>query len=441
MEYDDWQIKILKQEGDILVNTGRQVGKTTAFSHKIANFMINNPNSKIIVVSLTEDQAKLIIVMVLTYLEKNFKSKIIRKGKSKVTTSRIFLNNKSSVISRPVGNTGDAVRGFTGDVLYIDEAAGMPEMMWKAAMPTLMTTGGQIWMSSTPRGKFIANSNEKNFFFKCWENHEDKWQVSNISSEEVIKTRRISGDWTNQKQDKAITFLNNQKSILSKMEYDQEYMGEFLDDNRQWFDDDLIRSCMTIPRPNTIPKNKDLYLGVDIARMGEDESTFQIIDLSGDKLFHIENQITKKTTLSQTTHHIEELNRLYDFSKIFIDDEGIGIGVLDFLLENDDTKQITIGINNSKQIIDKDGRTKKLQKTLLYSNLKMLMETGKIKLLDDPNVFQSLKSVQYAYTNDSLGVRHLKIFGNYTHIAEGLVRAAWCVKYKDLNLRVYSIPI
>jgi len=119
----------------------------------------------------------------------------------------------------------------------------------------------------------------------------------------------------------------------------------------------------------------------------------------------------------------------------------LGIGVLDFLLDNDDTKSVTLGINNSKQVIDKDGRTKKLQKTLLYSNLKRLMELGKIHLLDDPGVFQSLKSVQYAYSNDSLGVRHLKIFGNYTHIAEGLVRAAWAIKYKDLNPSVYSIKI
>ena len=122
-KYDKWQQEILEAKGDLLANTGRQVGKTTVFSHKIANFMLTNPNAKIIVVSLTEDQAKLIIVMVLTYLEQKAKIEIVRKGKTKVTTSRIHLRNGASVISRPVGNTGDAVRGFTGDVLYIDEAS------------------------------------------------------------------------------------------------------------------------------------------------------------------------------------------------------------------------------------------------------------------------------------------------------------------------------
>lgn len=439
MEYDPWQQEILDAKGDIVANTGRQVGKTMTFSHKIAMYLLNNPKHNIIVVSLTLDQAQLIITMILDYLQKHHKNQIA-KGKLKPTQSRVALKNKAKVISRPVGTTGDAVRGFTGDVLYIDEASGMPEMMWKAAMPTLATTGGQIWMSSTPRGKFVGSTSEKNFFFKCWENLEDEWQVFTTNTEEVYKNRKVTDIWTQEKYDKSNVFIKKQKRILSDMEYRQEYLGEFLDDMRQWFDDDLIRSCMTEERPNRITKG-ETYLGVDIARMGDDESSFEIIDYKGDNLFHVENQITTKTTLSQTTRHIESLHQLYDFSKIFIDDEGIGVGVLDFLLENDDTKNHTIGINNSKQVISSDGRTKKLQKTLLYSNLKMLMETGKLHLLKDDNVFQSLKSVQYAYSNDSLGTRHLKIFGNYTHIAEGLVRAAWCVKYKHLNLSVYSINI
>ena len=441
MKYDPWQTEILKEDGDILANTGRQVGKTTIFAHKIGDHLINNSKHQVIVVSLTEDQAQLIIVMILDYLEKNHK-KQIQKGKNKPTKSRIWLTNGAHVISRPVGNTGDAVRGFTGNVLYIDEASGMPEMMWKAAMPTLMTTGGQIWMSSTPRGKFINNSSEKNFFYKNWENFEGRWKVHNIDSEKVIHEREITEEWTQEKRDKAIKFLENQKALLSDMEYRQEYMGEFLDDNRQWFEDELIISCMTEKRPNTIAKNRTYFLGVDVARMGEDESTFEIFELRNNgHLYQVENQITKKTTLPQTFEHIKQLNRLYDFSKIFIDSLGIGVGVFDWLMFDDETKYITEAIDNSEQILDKDGKTRKLKKTLKYSHFKMLMETGKLHLLDEDKIFQSFKSVQFAYTNDSLGTRHLKIFGNYTHIAEGLTNAGWGEKSKHLNLSIYSIKV
>lgn len=441
IHYDPWQQQILEARGDLLANTGRQVGKTTVFSHKIAKHLLENPKHQVIVVSLTEDQAQLIIIMILDYLEKNHR-KEIQKGKNKPTKGRIWLNNGAHVISRPVGNTGDAVRGFTGDVLYIDEASGMPELMWKAAMPTLMTTGGQIWMSSTPRGKFIGGRSEKNFFFKCWENVEDRWQVFDIDSEKVIKERPITKEWTQIKRDKAIKFLENQKAILSEMEYCQEYLGQFLDDNRQWFEDELIISCQTEERKDTIDKNAIYFLGIDVARMGEDESTFQIFELrNNEHLYHIESQITKKTTLPQTYEHIKQLNRLYDFSNIFIDSAGIGVGVFDWLMWDDETKNITEAIDNSKQIMDKDGKTRKLQKTLKYSHFKMMMETGKLHLLKDSNIFQSFKSVQYAYDNDSLGTRHLKIFGNYTHIAEGATNAGWGEKCKHLNLSVYSIRV
>ena len=225
------------------------------------------------------------------------------------------------------------------------------------------------------------------------------------------------------------------------MEYNQEYMAKFLDDMRQWFEDETIISAMTEQRPNKITKDSTYFLGVDVARMGEDESTFQIFELRKDKLYQVESQITTKTTLPQTFHHIKELHLLYDFARIFIDSAGIGVGVFDWLMYDDDTKQITEAIDNSKQVMSADGRTRKLQKTLKYSHTKMLMETGRLHLLDDPKIFQSFKSVQYAYTNDNLGTRHLKIFGNYTHIAEGTTNAVWGEKTKHLNLQVYSIKV
>ena len=440
IDLDDWQKTAVNHEGNLLLATGRQVGKTFTMAYKCGEYMRSHPNSQIIIASLTEDQAKLIIVMILDYLQKHCKTEIAR-GKNKPTLTKITLKNKATALARPVGNTGDAVRGFTGNVLYIDEASGMPELLWKSALPTLATTSGQIWMSSTPRGKFVANTSKKNFFFKAWENTEDIWQVFNTNTEEVYRTGEINEDWTENKRDKALNFLDNQKRILSEMEYNQEYMGMFLDDMRQWFEDELIRSCMTEERPDLIKKDATYFLGVDVARLGNDESTFEIFELRDDHLYQVENQITKKTTLPQTFKHIKGLHRLYDFSKVFIDSGGIGVGVFDWLMHDDDTKGVTEAIDNSKQVMSKDGKTRKMQKTLKYSNFKMMMETGKIHLLTDSKIFQSLKSVQFAYTNDDLGNRHLKIFGNYTHIAEGTTNASWGIKYKHLNLEVHSIKV
>jgi len=430
MQFDPWQQEVLKYNGDLLLNTGRQVGKTTVFSIKAAEYMVDHPKARIVVVSLTEDQAKLIIVMILDYLEKHHKMRIVTKGAHKKTSKRIWLKNGANVISRPVGNTGDAVRGFTGDVLIVDEASRMPEMMWKAAKPTLLTTGGQIWMCSTPFGK-------QGYFYECWENKADRWKVFHVNSVDVMKERKITGEWTQELKNKQLEFLEQEKQDMTALEFGQEYLGEFADDLRQWFDDELIMKCMT----NQKTEDGNTYLGVDVARMGEDESSFEVIRMNGNKLYHILNEVTTKTLLSDTTKRILALQRVYSFSRIFIDDEGIGVGVLDHLLDYDETKRVVQGIKNSKQIIDKDKKTTKLQKTLLYTNLRMLMENGQISLLNNEKVFQSLKSVQYEYTSDAKGTPMLKIFGKDTHVAEGLVRAAWCWKSKGLNPWFDSIKL
>jgi hypothetical protein len=228
---------------------------------------------------------------------------------------------------------------------------------------------------------------------------------------------------------------------MTKKQYQQEFMGEFVDDLMQWFPDELIIKCMKGKRPGSITKGDGFYLGVDLARMGEDASTFAVGKLTQAKrIIQVEHQLTQRTYLSQSTKHIIELDKLYNFDKIFLDDEGIGVGVYDHLLDTEQTRRKIVPINNSQRILDREETQRtRLLKEDLYNNLLRLMEMGEIELLDDPEIFQSLKSVQYEYTSDTRGRSHLKIFGNWTHTAEALIRMAWCVKYKPLNIWIKSI--
>ena len=218
LHLDSWQQDILKAKGHVLLCTGRQVGKTTIFSIKAAQHMINNPKSRIIVVSLTEDQAQLIIMMILTHIE-SIDKKWLKKPHGKMQTkNKIVLTNGSQVISRPVGVTGNAVRGFTGDILIIDEASRMQESVFTAAKPTLLTTGGKIWMCSTPFGK-------QGYFWNCFTNKHKRFEVFHISSEEVIHERPITESWTEERRKEGIEMLNYEKKDMGTLQYSQEYLG------------------------------------------------------------------------------------------------------------------------------------------------------------------------------------------------------------------------
>ena len=65
---DPWQEEVMDYRGDFLLCTGRRVGKTYIMARKAVDRMINEPKTKVLMFSLTEEQAMLIMVMAKQYL-------------------------------------------------------------------------------------------------------------------------------------------------------------------------------------------------------------------------------------------------------------------------------------------------------------------------------------------------------------------------------------
>jgi len=407
LKLDTWQEEVLKTKGNLCLCSGRQVGKSTIISIKAGEYAISHVKKTILIIASVERQALLLFEKVLSYIHDNHKP-FIKRGKDKPTKHTLRLTNGSVIHCLPTGLSGYGIRGYTIDQLYADEAHFIPEDVWTAVTPMLATTGGDIILLSTPHGR-------TGYFYRCFS--DPSFTSFHVSSEDCDRIPK--------------GFLNLEKERMTKLQYSQEYLGEFIDELQQFFPDKLIAKCMTMQRRSIIAKDRRYYLGVDIARMGDDESTFEIIDkIDANTYEHIESIITTKTLTTMTTREILRLNKEYEFKKIYIDDGGIGVGVFDQLLEEDETRRKTVAINNASRALDRDDkRHKKLLKEDLYNNLLRMMEQGKLRLLDDPEIFQSLKSVQYEYTD-----RGLRIFGNYTHITEGLIRAAFCAKDKSLKM-------
>ena len=425
LELDEWQKTVLETKGNIALRSGRQVGKSTVISVLAGEYASTHPKTQILVIASVERQAYELFSKILSYMQDNHK-KLLKKGKQYQTKSKLELLNGTKILCLPTGLTGHGIRGYTIDLLIADEAAFIPRAVWDSVTPMIATRvdkGARMVLLSTPFGR-------DNYFYDCFS--DDTFTKFHVSSEEC---ERIPKD-----------FLESEKKRKSKLAYSQEYLGEFADGQMQWFTDKLIRSCQVLQRPiGKIIDARNYYLGTDIARMGDDHTTFEVMEERDGILYHVEHLVTTKTKLNETFDEIINLNKKYDFEKIFIDNEGIGIGVYDFLMVEDDCKAKTFGINNSLMV--KQGLEMKRIKYLkedLYTNLLSLMRRGVIKLLDDDDIFFSLRSVQFDYTTDERGRSHLSIFSrqhNDSDIAEGLIRAALGEKYKDLNISVYSIKV
>jgi hypothetical protein len=425
LKLDKWQEKVLKTEGNVCLMSGRQVGKSTIWSVDAAEWAVNNKNKVVLMIASVERQAFLLFEKTLNHLLDNYKG-LIRTGKDRPTKSMVKLKNGTRILCLPTGLDGHGIRGLTVDRLYGDEAAFIPDEVWTAVTPMLAMTGAVQRLSSTPHGA-------QGYFYECFLDKEN-FKVFQKTTEEVVQEREFSDTWTEAQKKSAISHIRKEEARMSKLQFAQEYMGRPIHSLMQVFPDELIKKCMTLKRRNSILQNRKYYLGVDIARMGDDESTFEIFDRTNPKrIEQVENQITKKTLTTETTRQIISLNGRYNFKQIFVDDGGMGVGVFDQLLDTPSTRRKTVAINNASRPLTRDEKKKKRAlKEDVVNNMLALMERGELKLLDDENIFQSLKSMQFEIVNG-----RVKYFGNYTHIADGLVRAAWCVKDKTLNIYKY----
>ena len=412
---DPWQKKVLAEKGDICLCTGRQVGKSQIIGIKAAEHALNNPNHVVIIGAALARQASHIFWMVKDYIHENYP----RQVKGRPTLAFMELKNGSQIRCLPIGDDGLGIRGFTANVLIIDEAAFVNPKAWSGIRPVLATTKGQLILLSTPFGT-------EGYFAECYKNK--RFYRDHISSEDCPRITK--------------EFLAEEKRTMTKLQYQQEYLGLFVGGIQRFFPDDLIDEICTIrDKEPSYYERADKFQGVDIARMGGDETVLVSLNRYDGRLTQFDIEIPEGQKLTDTARLIIHKDKQLNHKRIYIDDGGMGVGVYDMLFEDEQTKRKVIAINNASRDFERDSsgkeikiRKKPLLKEDLYNNLKNLMENKLIKLYNNHEIRQSLRSIQY---ENKEGI--LKIYGNYTHIVEALIRAAWCMKDKSLNIWFKSI--
>lgn len=418
LSLDQWQKDYISCDTNSFLLCSRQSGKTAAASIKFGQRAALKPNQIIMMVAFTEKQAYNLFFKTLMYLEAVY-PKMICKGNKKPTKHEINLKNGSKIMCYAAGLTGDGLRTFTLTSLVIDEAAPMAREIFIACSPMLSVTGGTMDLLSTPKGSL-------GYFYECSDqcpNVKKGWTRFYVSAEDCPRHSK--------------EFLESEKISMSESEYAQEYLAIFLKDVRRVFTTEWLKKVCHLKRPDRTRKERDYYLGVDIARMGRDSSTFEVLErLEDGTLQQVENIVTKKTLTTDTEDRILQMEDQYDFRKIYIDAGAgsLGVGIFDHLLRQDETKTKVVAINNRARPMDRDGKSKtKLLKEDLYNNLVALGNRNMLHLLDDEDLIESLRNVQFEFVIRKGRPTSVRFFGDESHIAEGLTRAAWCSKEKNLK--------
>jgi len=436
LQLDEWQKDFIASPDDKILVSGRQTGKSEAMAYDAAQFALTHGNSTTLIISRTERQAQELLIKALNFLHEINKN-AIAKGKDRPTQSRVNLKNGAQLLSLPTGIAGEGIRYLTIHKLLADEAQLIPDDVFTAVTPMLLTTGGKISLSGTPQGK-------RGFFWKAYENSLSQWKVFQVNSEQVVAERPISDTWQQWRKDAALNHLAREKARMSIKQYAQEYLGMFVEDLNQFFPDELIKKCCILKRPLPPALKENNFLGVDIGRLGGDETTYEIINRFKENHYrHVESIVKKQQLTTQTEQEILGLNLIWQPIRIGIDagSGSLGVGLYDRFMDNPQTKRIIVAMNNRKISLDRDGKSKqRIFKEDMYDNLLAMMERGEILLLDDNEVETSLKSVQVEFADEDNSVSKVRIFGSYTHIAEGLIRSAYLAKKEKINkLAIYYV--
>ena len=441
---DDWQQDFIDTTGDKILCCGRQVGKSKVASKDAGDWALKNKNKVVLMIAPTERQAFELFSKTLSYLD-TYHSKEVKKGKDRPTKSKITLKNGTKIYCLPTGEYGVGIRGLTVGRLYVDEASRINDLIFTEVVgPMLLTTGGDTVLLSTPHGAVGE-------FYNVWINKDnayDSYTRFSITTEKVVSERPINDSWTTTQREGALKVIEQAKSRLSNKSFAQEYLGEFVEDLFRYFSDDLILKSCTKVRDELVSKRAVYYLGVDIARMGEDTTVYSILRRNENNLFIMVNMIIqKKKDTVYTLNKIYQLNSVYNFKSIGIDagSGSLGVGIYDQLMNNDSTKRKVVAIDNKARFLDRDKTKKKtLVKEDLYDNLRAMMEQGRIQLLNDDYLIECLRGIQYEYVMKDNTPTRLQIYA-IPHVLsdaiESLTRAAIFAQDKALNITLYSIKV
>jgi phage FluMu gp28-like protein len=128
---------------------GRQVGKTTLAAIKALHFALARNGVRILIVSAGLRQSMILFDKILEMSEAALPARLLTSYR---TRTRIRFANGSEIVALPCGRDGSTLRGFTSDMVILDEANFIPRIVIESVVrPTMITRpAARLIMISTP---------------------------------------------------------------------------------------------------------------------------------------------------------------------------------------------------------------------------------------------------------------------------------------------------
>jgi len=376
----DYNIKYVDcQDRFIVYRSGRQVGKTMSTAVKAIHFaffaplMLETVNKEctIVIAAPTQNQSGIMFDRIRSLIMGNdfLKNYVVRNTQTEMTVSFLDNSGVSKIVTRATGEKGTGLRGYSPHCIIADECSFIKTDILRAFLPSGMATHARVWLTSTPFSKsgyfYEASMNSKP------KNPEGLWTEFHVKSTDNPLIQEDP------------TFVEEMKK-LTREEYVQEVEGEFLDIGDQLIPYSLLMEAVNDKQPRGRLKH---YMGVDVARSGRDETVFTIVSVDEDDAVFVEEVFSEtQSNVVQVCGRIGDMVRDYRLETVFIDETGLGGGLIDLAREQDIPAR---GVVFSLQ-----------EKGSMYKNLRLLFENHKITLKKVDKMIYQLSYLKRDYTEN-----------------------------------------
>jgi len=178
----------------------RQFGKTTLTAIKALHFALTHPGAIVLVVSPTARRSGEWIRVLRGFL--------ITLGlplkSDRIHAFSAVLPNASRLIGLP--GTVNSNRGYPAHLLIVDEAAFVPDAVYKVLTPSLAATGGAQWLISSA-------GPESGFFYEQWRDTLLPWRRFRVPAGDCPRISPV--------------FLARERLLLGESAFQQEFLCEF----------------------------------------------------------------------------------------------------------------------------------------------------------------------------------------------------------------------
>lgn len=420
-EYQKRILETLKKNRFNIILSCRQSGKTTIVVCFLLWYVLFHSDKACAVLANKGATARQIVGRIeLAY--QNL-PKFIQQGVTNWNKGSFGLENGSSITS--AATTSDSIRGNSFSLIFLDEAAFIPDRNWTEFSRSVFPT---ISSGKETRTILVSTFNGQNHFY-------EDWLAANAGKSSYIPTRVDWWDVPGRDE----TWKEEQLKNMSAEDFAQEYGNEALGTGNTLLSSrgfSLIESEIQKPIQFTlttkiyelpIPNHKYM-LSCDCADTGIDYSTISVIDVTATPYKQVATFRDNKISHLQFPHAILQLALKYNSAAVLIESNDVGKVILHIL--NYDIEYDNIISTRIFSKIQLGQRTTTKTKAIGCARLKDMIESRQL-IIHDKATYEEFKQ----FTINTAGTSYSAEDGYHDDMVMSLVNFAFFASTSTFRMR------